>query len=436
MIETNFISESIERAIINGILSKEDHLLNIIEKSNIPLFAIPSHKRIFDSILESFESGQVIVPEIIYSKISTEDAEVLSSIMSSNVNLKNYDSYFDVLKEKAITRHCRYIADSINESITKEKGSKLLDEIQDKINIASDTLPSSISLFGDNIFNIIPNPETYTKDSIRNVLGISSGIKKLDDITLGFNKGSFNVIGGRPSSGKTLLARNILLNTALTNTPVALFSIDEPESIIKMKTVSTLTGIDYNHLKKQELNTEELNRLKRNIDIIKKMPFIIDYSSNFTIKTIRAKIKKILYKYKDLGMIAIDYIQQMGVTTEEITKVSQGIKSLCAEFNIPILAISQLSRNIENRTIENDEKWTEFPLMSDLRQSGSLEQDADRIIILKGEPRKAEDGQFKEKRRTRIFVIKQRDGEAGIYFDMNLVGRIQTLEEINGNELW
>ena len=434
MIENNFISESNERALIYCILKKEEYLLDVIEQLDLDSF-ISSCKNIYKVILDYFESGNKIIIEAVLAKLSQKDNDYLQTILTEFFNLDNFKVYLDIIKNKTLIRECKKISITINDKLTTGiNGIEILDYLQEQTDLLSNNVSSSINLFGNNLFNIIPNPETYDPLQKREFLGIYSYIKELDRITLGFHNGCYTIIGGRPSSSKTLCVRQILINNALKGIPSIIFSLDEPEQIIKLKTVSTITGINYNHLKKQELNVQELNKLKSKIEIIKNLPLIIDTTPNLTTTIMRAKIKKAMYKFPLLGSIALDYVQQLGVTNEELSRVSQSIKNMCFEFNKPFFVISQLSRNIENRSTNNEEKWTEFPLLSDLRASGELEQGGDKIFIIKAEPLKGEDGIFKEKRKIRFFTMKQRDGEAGTYFDVYSIGNIQTLEEINNNQ--
>lgn len=435
MIETVLISESNEIAYLNCILKNESLLLQSVESVTAEMFGCKQTREIYTVILNLFEQSKQVSKENLYGVLHSENSTYLSVIYKQKVNIEYFNDYLYNLKNKFLLRQYKSLATDTNKLLeTNITGEELNEIIQTKIVSINQQTTSEINDFESNLFDIIPNPDTYTPDQKREFFGISSGLRELDKITVGFHNGCYTIIGGRPSSSKTLLVRQILTYNALQGKPVAFFSMDESEAIIKMKIVASITGLDYNHLKKQELNKEEISILKRNIDVFKQLPFFIDTTPNLSIAVLRTKIKKLLYRHPSLCAIAVDYVQQMdghgNTAHEKLANISKGLKGLAQEFKLPLFVISQLSRNVENRAVEYDEKWTDPPLLSDLRESGALEADMDKGIFLKIEPRKDEFGNFKEKIKTRVFVLKQRDGEAGLFFDTYTVGKIQRIEEI------
>lgn len=435
MIENKFISESSEIAFLNCIIKDENCLLSAIEFFKKNSLGNEYCNSIYNTILDILEEGNKLLPELLISRLDEDTNKYLEIVKKHKADISNFEYYTKIVKDKYLFRSYNKLSNTIKSDVqTIEKTEDLVQHIQDKIDEINISTPNQTVSFGQNLFDIIPDPMSMDESHQGKILGISSGIKTLDDIVLGFHPGCMTTIAGRPNESKSLVTRSILLHNALKGIPILLFSMDENEQLVKLKTISTITQIDYNHLKKQELTKGEMNVLRENLELFKSLPFFIDTTPFLTVSLIRARIKKLLYKHKNLGAVAIDYVQQMGVTTEDITRVSQGIKNLCQEFKIPFFVISQLSRNIENRTIENNESWTTPPLLSDLRQSGSLEQDSDKIIFVRSEPAKSENNTFKEKRKCRIFVSKQRDNVSGLWFDMYSIGKIQTLEEINNKK--
>jgi len=431
MVETKLISEVNEIALLHCLIKNENKLIDYIDWINEDSFGIVYHKQIMKAILTCFNNGEKIIVETLIPKLSEFCGGVLQKILEQQINIQYFDSYYSIIKEKEFIRKFKKLSTIIDESINAKDStaSKVEEIIREEFDEITKQASSNISLFGDNIFDVIPDPYNFDPNNKKEIPGVTSGIKSLDHYIFKFHNGCFTIIAGRPSSGKSEIVRNIFLFNSLQGNPVLFFSSDEAESIIKLKTISTITGIDYNHLKKQELTTTELDLLKKYLDTIRNLPFIVDTVSSLTITSIRSKIKKTLFKYPNLAAISVDYIQQMGVNTEEITVISQGLKKISKEFNLPIFAISQLSRNVENRQVEG-ENWYDPPLLSDLRQSGALEQDADKVLFIKAEPFKTEEGEFRNERKTRIWVAKQRDGIAGVYTDLINIGRIQTFKEI------
>ena len=432
MVETKFISESSERNLLKCILKSEEKLIVSIEELKPEHFGFKYCNEIFNTVLSIFEKGEKIIHESLIHNITEFCREYLIELLKEPVEIENFKTYLSIIKDKYFLRQSNIISDSIKESINKGvSGYKLIDLIQEDLNDLTNNTTSEIFSFGNNLFDSIPNPDIYNPENKKKLDGIVSGIKELDSNILEFYKGCYTVLGGRPSQNKSLLLRQIFIYNALQGVPVLLFSIDEPTHIIKRKVVSTITGINYNHLKKEELNNEELKILKRYLPVFQDLPFFIDESTNITISIIRAKIKKMLYKYGKLGAVGVDYVQQIGITTEELSRFSLGIKHLTKEFSIPFFIVSQLSRGIENRATDKDEKWSDPPLLSDLKQSSALESDADKVIFIKAEPVKHEDGMFKEKRKTRLWIMKQRDGISSIYVDLYSIGNVQRLVVID-----
>jgi len=378
MKETKLLSESAEANILYCIFKDENLLLDFMESISVDYFAFEPCKNIAEALFSLFESGKPVLIEHIYNLVSPTDVAYMDALFKrKDIYVEYYKEYLEILNNKYLIRQSVAVADSISKTVrtqTTLNGLDIIDSAFTKFDAILNKTVSTTKMIGDDIFNIIPDPETYVEGEVEHVFGLSTGFTKLDEYLCGIPGGSFVTIAGRPSLGKTMFLRKIFIYNAYTlNIPMLLFSIDEPEELIRLKTISTITGIDVNRLKKQTLSKQEINTLSKYIPEIKRMPFFIDTSPDLRITTIRSKIKKLLYKYPNLGGIGIDYVQQMGTTTEELTQVSLGIKHLCAEFKIPFFIISQLSRNIEERKKQDETMgWGSQPLLSDLRQTGCL----------------------------------------------------------------
>ena len=434
MVETAFISESTERAIIYCILNDEGCLLKIMEEISVNHFNSSINKTIFSCIFDLFTEGQKIINTNVTSSLPEKESTYFMEILrDKSINISNFNEYLTILKNKYLVRQSDIIASTIKKEAREyNTGSVIINNAFERFNDLLNLTTNNTNLLGDNLFDLIPDPDNYDPSKIRNIIGLGSGFYNIDKYTCGFPEGSYVIIAGRPSSSKTLFLRQMFIyNACSLDIPVLLISVDEPEKLVKLKSISTITGIDFNRLKRGELDKGELASLKKHIERIKEMPFLIDTTPNLNIAMIRAKIKKALYRYPNLGAVGIDYVQQLGVTNEELTHISMGIKNLGLEFNIPMFAVSQLSRGIETRKNENmDIKWDSQPLLSDLRQSGELEQGADKVLFIAAEPAKTEDGNFKKERKVRVWISKQRDGIAGVYVDMVSIGNIQTMQEM------
>ena len=213
--------------------------------------------------------------------------------------------------------------------------------------------------------------------------GLTSGFFDLDSLTQGFQKSDLIILAGRPSMGKTAfvlnITENILKNYKL---PVIFFSLEMSKEQLIYRLLSNETGISQTRLKIGNLYKEDWHQLKISIQNYSRLPFFIDYEANLTTQDIRSKIKKILFEQNKIGLVVIDYLQLLLSSNlksenrvQELSQITRSLKSIAKEFQIPIIALSQLSRNVE--TLINKR-----PVLSDLRESGSIEQDADLVLML------------------------------------------------------
>ncbi len=213
--------------------------------------------------------------------------------------------------------------------------------------------------------------------------GLASGFSELDKLTQGFQKSDLIIIAGRPSMGKTALSLTIALNCIkISRLPILFCSLEMSKQQILYRFLSSETGINQMKLKNGQLTQNDWIKLNKIMRIIAKLPFFINDTSSLSVQQIRSEIKKILVEQNELGLVIIDYLQLMqGLDLKqsnrvyELSQITRGLKNLAREFNIPIIALSQLSRNVDNRMDQR-------PVLSDLRESGSIEQDADLVLML------------------------------------------------------
>jgi len=247
--------------------------------------------------------------------------------------------------------------------------------------------------------------------------GLASGFYDLDSLTQGFQKSDLIIIAGRPSMGKTALSLNITLNIIKNlKLPVLFFSLEMSKEQIMYRLLSIETSITQNKLKSGNLYQNDWTKLNKILKIMSKLPLFIDDSPDLSIKDIRSKIKTIIFDQSKIGLIIVDYLQliqnlklKIENRTQELSKVTRGLKNIAREFNIPIIALSQLSRNIENRV---DKK----PVLADLRESGSIEQDADLVVMLYRSNHynlKQSESNTPDYSLIELIIAKQRNGPIG-----------------------
>ena len=259
-------------------------------------------------------------------------------------------------------------------------------------------LPATI----DRIDMLHQNPGAFT--------GVSTGYHELDRMTNGLQKGDLVIIAGRPSMGKTTLAVNIAENAAIMHkVPAAIFSMEMSSEQVTLRMISSLGRVSQAHLRTGTLSAEDWPRITSATEVLSQAPIFIDESPSLSPTEVRARARR-LKREHGLGLIVVDYLQLMQVSgnTEnratEISEISRGLKALAKELELPVIALSQLNRSVEQRTEKK-------PVMSDLRESGAIEQDADLILLIYRE--EVYDVNTTRRGIADIIIAKQRNGPVG-----------------------
>lgn len=351
----------------------------------------------------------------------------LSEMIKNTPSAENIIAYINIIKEYAILREIINIGNKIaylGYNTNGKTSSEILDYAEcNVLNIAQKRLnqdknPKNIRLMLDKTINAI---EKLINSPNNNITGLDTGYTDLNKITLGLQPSDLIIIAARPSMGKTTLSMNICENIAMQyNKPILIFSLEMPGEQIMMRMLSSLSRVYQHHIRTGLLTDEDWSRISSTINILlKKNNIYIDDSSQLTPNEIRSKARQ-LYKSRGLSLIMIDYLQLIQVPhlsaqrTLEIAEISRSLKSLAKELNIPIIAVSQLNRSLEQRS---DRK----PINSDLRESGSLEQDADLIMFIYRDELYNENSELKGI--AEIIIGKQRNGPNGtikLIFNSNL----------------
>jgi len=265
---------------------------------------------------------------------------------------------------------------------------------------------NSIDLFSNIFF------ELKKKTLNPSLVGISSGFYDLDSMTQGFQKSDLIIIAGRPSMGKTALSLNIAINIIKSQKlPVLFFSLEMSKQQLIYRLLSNETKISNTRLRSGNIRKKDWLELSNTIKTFSCLPLFIDDSATLSISEIRLKIKNLIFEETKIGIIVIDYLQLMQNSNfssdnrvQELSQITRSLKTIAREFNIPIIALSQLSRNVESRLNKR-------PILSDLRESGSIEQDADLVLML------YRDNYYNPKTsqldHTELIVAKHRNGPVG-----------------------
>jgi replicative DNA helicase len=253
--------------------------------------------------------------------------------------------------------------------------------------------------------------ELYNRDNPSDVTGIATGFADLDRMTSGLQPGDLVVVAGRPSMGKTALALNIAEHVALALTkPVVVFSMEMGATQLAQRLIGSVGRLPSQHLRTGRLQPDDWERLSAALGRLNEAPILIDETPALTAIEIRSRTRRMMKQHGQLGLVVVDYLQLMSATSQgenratEISEISRSMKALAKELKVPVMALSQLNRSLEQRPNKR-------PVMSDLRESGAIEQDADVIIFIYRDEVYNPDTQ--DKGVAEIIVGKQRNGPIG-----------------------
>jgi replicative DNA helicase len=410
----NFLAE---KMILSCLLINSEAIEITLKTISVDAFYFKNHQEIYKAILFMYENKMPV--DILTLVTFLQDngllqkiggIKVLIELISQIPNLVYLKDYLALVKDKFMRRsliklgyeiiNSGYITNIPLESILNDFENKLFD-LTNEIKVKS--LFSSAELL-NNLFL-----ELKEKSLNPGIFGLPSGFDNLDSLTQGFQKSDLIIIAGRPSMGKTALGLTIAMNVIKkVKLPVLFFSLEMSKEQIISRLLSMETTINQIKLKNGKLESNDWIKLNKMITIMSKFPFFVDDSANLSIQDIRSKIKTVLFEQKQIGLVIIDYLQLMqnskGINenrVQEISKITRELKNIAREFKIPMIALSQLSRNVESRI---DKK----PILSDLRESGSIEQDADLVLMLYKNQYPNQNSEIID-----LIIAKQRNGPIG-----------------------
>jgi replicative DNA helicase len=395
------------------------------------------HRRIWKHIAKLVEHARpadvVTVAESIEAsedKDKTGGPGYLALLAQNTPSSLNVRRYAELVRERAVQRRLAQVATEIAESalapIGKDVG-QLLDEAESKIfQIAESGARKDQGLLGMSpilaeVFERIDH--LHSQENPSDITGVPTGFTDLDQKTAGLQPGDLIIVAGRPSMGKTAFALNIAEHVALhpsVRMPVAIFSMEMSSSQLALRMLSSIAKIDQHKLRTGRLTNDEWPHLTDAIDKLNDTSIHVDETPALNSLEVRARARRLKREYGKLGLVVIDYLQLMSASSQgenratEISEISRSLKALAKELQVPVIALSQLSRAVEQR---NDRR----PMMSDLRESGAIEQDADVILFIYRDevynPEKEE-----AKGRAEVIIGKQRNGPIG-RVDLTFLGR-------------
>ena len=338
----------------------------------------------------------------------------ISDLAGSTPTASNIVAYADIVRERATVRNLISVAHEIADSGFNPEGrssSELINEAESKVFRIADERPSTggpepvrplLTKTIERIDLLFQNKGALT--------GVSTGFRDIDDMTSGMQPSDLIIIAGRPSMGKTAFMMNIAEAAVISDgAPVLVFSMEMPSDSLVMRMLSSLGRIDQSKIRTGQLGDDDWPRLTSAVTLLSDKPLFIDDTPALTPNEIRSRARRVAREHGKLGMILIDYLQLMRVAGNsenragEISEISRSLKAIAKEFDCPLIAGSQLNRGLEQRPDKR-------PVMSDLRESGAIEQDADVIMAIYRDEVYHEDA---EKGVAEIIILKQRNGPIG-----------------------
>jgi replicative DNA helicase len=410
---------SAEQAALGSMLLQEDAILHGVDILRPEDFYQKSHQNIFKCILELFEKSRgvdlVTLTEELNRKNLLEEiggVTYLTNLINSVPTAANIEHYIKIIEEKSILRNLINNATKIvsmgyeekeDAKILLDKAEHLVFEISDR-NIRQSFVPIK-EIIQDSYEKI---EDLYHRGGF--ITGVPSGYEELDDITTGFQPSELIVVAGRPGMGKTAFCMNIAQYVSINkNIPVAIFSLEMSKSQLVQRMLCSEARIDSHNLRKGRLAEVDWAPLSMAAGRLASAPIFIDDSAGISGLEIRAKARR-LKAQCNLGLVIIDYLQLMQTAgrvenrQQEISEISRSLKGLARELNVPVVAVSQLSRAVEQREERR-------PRLSDLRESGAIEQDADLVIFIYRE--EYYKPKTEKKGISEIIISKQRNGPTG-----------------------
>ncbi|MCT7514487.1 replicative DNA helicase [Aliarcobacter cryaerophilus] len=378
-------SINIERAVLSSIFFNPEELEDVLGVLKPKDFYLPAHKAIFEAIVKLHSEDMPIDEDFVRNRVDKKDVNdgVLLEILSANP-ITNTSAYVKEIKDASVKRELATLATTIKKVAIEDEisANEALDTIQGELykistNSATSELKDMQTVTSDTLAYI----EKMKKLGNRYLIGQTTGFEALDKKTTGFNEGDLVIIAARPAMGKTALVLNMALKNVEQKKGVIFFSLEMPAEQLMLRMLAAKTSIPLQNLRKGDMDDKEWSILSAAFDDLNSKKLFVDDGGSININQLRARVRKLAQiQENNISLVIIDYLQLMqGLGNkdrhQEVSDISRGLKMLARELKIPIVALSQLNRGLENRPDKR-------PMLSDLRESGAIEQDADIIMFV------------------------------------------------------
>lgn len=408
-----------EEAVLGAVLTNPASLVKIIDVIKPKSFYKPANRLIYESVVDLFAKNApvdiVTVSEDLKEKGNLDKVGGRAYVNDLAINVAstaNVDFYAKIIQEKAVKRSLINAgAEIVSIGYDNSTCERALDSAEQLIfNISQQKSGNDLIPVKDLVLSSYEQME-YRYNHRDELVGTASGFYDLDQMTSGFQNSDLIILAARPSMGKTALALNIVQNAALRdNKAVALFSLEMPYTQLVKRMLCSEAEIDTQRTNSGHLQPRDWEKLTEAMNLFASAPIYIDDTSGLTVMDIRAKCRRLAMVEKNLGLVVVDYLQLMEGSSKEdriqqISGISRGLKSLARELNVPVIALSQLSRAVEQRSDKR-------PMLSDLRESGAIEQDADIVMFIYRDEYYTK-SESESKGKAEVIIAKHRNGPIG-----------------------
>jgi replicative DNA helicase len=421
-----------ERMVLGSILMNDEKFVNVAATLQPDDFSLDKHRRIFRRMLELYDRQEKIDHVTLSNELmrygeleSVDGVSYLVSLDEGLPELFNLDSYVQIVKDKATLRQMIFASQEIMQRcfVAEEDPKKILEVAEESFLRLGEAQSHDELISAKDVIDKKDGGLDALLSPSSRVQGTSTGFYRYDDMTGGLHGGELIILAARPAMGKTALALNMALHIATkqrNRKTVAVFSLEMPSEALMTRLICSQANVDQQKFRVNHLNEDEMSRLKQGAADIYDAPLYIDDSSNTSLLDIKAKVKKLAQQIQrdhgaPLGLVIVDYLQLMSAPNmgrnsnrvQEVSALSRGLKLMSKDLDVPFLVLSQLSRAPDQR--QGDHR----PLLSDLRESGSIEQDAD-IVNFIFRPEEYNKEQREDLHgQAELIIAKQRNGPTG-----------------------
>jgi len=421
-----------ERAVLGSVLLDRTAIVKVADALSSEDFYHPGHQRIYQSVLELFERGKPIdlltVAADLKEKKLIKDVggvDYLTELVERVPTAAHVEHYAEIVREKRVRRELIEASSVINElSLDGDDFETLLDKVESKVfGISERSRPQKFVPVQSELPSAYERLENLHRGGHGGYRGTPTGFTGLDNILSGLQRSDLIIVGARPSYGKTTLALDIARQVALQGKSVGIFSIEMSKDQIVDRLIASQAQIPLWRLRTGKLSDDlEFALVQQALDELSKAKLFIDDTPSPTVLQMRSMARRLQIEH-GLDLVIVDYLQliQSRMNTEsmvqQVTEISRGLKALARELAIPVIAVSQLSRAVDQREVK-------IPRLSDLRESGSLEQDADVVLFIYRKDRERADVPQEDQNRVEVIIAKHRNGPLGsveLYFDAEKV---------------